>query len=52
MKELRNENETSRTAYTPPRILSSYSKEELSDLIRPHGPTPDYGGQGGCGCGD
>jgi len=42
--------------YVAPRILASYSKEELADVIRPHGSVPDYADQGcgggccGCGC--
>jgi len=43
-----------KAAYAAPRVLASYSKEELADVIRPHGPVPDYsdpGCGGGCGCG-
>lgn len=31
-------------AYDPPRILASYSREELLETVRPHGPLPSYGG--------
>lgn len=41
--------------YEAPKVLASYSKEELEETIRPHG---DYGSSGcsggcgsGCGCG-
>lgn len=41
--------------YEAPKILASYSKEELEEAIQPHG---DYGAPGcsgscggGCGCG-
>jgi len=33
-------------AYVPPKVLATYSKEELKEAIRPHGPA---GGYGGCG---
>jgi hypothetical protein len=36
--------------YDRPRILASYTREELLETIRPHGTTPSYGGTG-CGCG-
>jgi len=32
-------------AYVPPKVLATYSKEELKEAIRPHGSG------GGCGCG-
>jgi hypothetical protein len=37
-------------AYDPPRILASYSREELLETVRPHGSLPSYGIIGGCGC--
>jgi len=45
--------------YVEPRVLATYSKEELEDNIRPHGPVADYtnedpgcfGSTCGCGCG-
>jgi hypothetical protein len=42
--------------YEPPKVLATYSKEQLAEAIRPHGPTGAYGedpgcGGGGCGCG-
>jgi len=38
-------------AYSPPKVLATYSKEKLEETIRPHGPLPAYGGCSGCGCG-
>ena len=35
-------------AYEPPRVLASYSREELLETVRPHG---DNGYNMGCGCG-
>ena len=38
--------------YEPPRILASYTREELAETIRPHGAAASYDGQGcGCSCG-
>ncbi len=39
--------------YEPPRILASYSREELVETIRPHGSTDQYQqpGCGACTCG-
>ena len=41
--------------YIAPRVLATYSKEELDEAIRPHGPTDSYTSDGGCsiggGCG-
>ena len=41
-------------AYVPPKVLATYSKEELAETIKPHGTVPGYndpGCGGGCGCG-
>jgi hypothetical protein len=42
-----------RRVYEPPKVLATYSKEELALAIRPHGSTAGYsnGCGGGCGCG-
>jgi len=48
-----------RQLYVEPKVLATYSKEELEETIRPHGPTADYttgepgclGSTCGCGCG-
>jgi hypothetical protein len=40
-------------SYEDPKVLASYKKEELEEIIKPHG-TADLGGGGcgqGCGCG-
>ena len=37
--------------YETPQVLATYSKEELAETLRPHGPVPSYGCGGGCGCG-
>jgi len=37
-------------AYVEPRVLATYSREELAETIRPHGSVPSYT-QPGCGCG-
>jgi len=40
--------------YVEPKVLATYRKEELEEIIRPHGNggigTPNGGGCG-CGCG-
>lgn len=36
--------------YEEPKVLASYKKEELEEIIRPHGQEPLVNG-GGCGCG-
>jgi len=44
-----------RKPYAPPQVLVTYTKDELAETIRPHGPQIGYGdagcGCGGCGCG-
>ncbi len=43
-----------RKPYVPPRVLATYSKEDLAEAIKPHGPAASYedsGCGGGCGCG-
>jgi hypothetical protein len=40
--------------YVKPMVLATYSKEELEEVIKPHGPTDSYTSDGcaaGCGCG-
>lgn len=37
--------------YTEPKVLATYSKEELEETIKPHGPVDSYIGGPGCGCG-
>lgn len=47
--------------YSEPKVLASYTKEQLEEIIKPHGGegeciggacgTPDTSGGGGCGCG-
>jgi hypothetical protein len=41
--------------YAVPRVLATYSKEELEEAIRPHGTVDSYTDGGcsvsGCGCG-
>ena len=36
--------------YETPKVLATYSKEELEDAIRPHGSVISYT-DSGCGCG-
>jgi len=38
-------------AYTEPKVLASYRREDLEEIIRPHGMPPEQPGGGGCGCG-
>ncbi len=44
-------------SYETPKVLATYSKEELEETIRPHGSLISYGGDdagcgsSGCGCG-
>ncbi|MBN1848690.1 MAG: hypothetical protein JW932_08910 [Deltaproteobacteria bacterium] len=37
--------------YEAPKVLASYSKEELEESIKPHGDYGQPGCGGGCGCG-
>jgi len=38
--------------YVAPKVLATYTREELKETIRPHGPQFGYGGCGcSCGCG-
>lgn len=39
---------TTKENYSEPKVLASYKKEELEEIIKPHG-VPDQG-PGGCGC--
>jgi len=39
---------TLKETYSEPKVLASYKKEELEEIIKPHGETP---AGGGCGCG-
>ncbi len=34
--------------YVEPKVMASYQKEELEEMIKPQGQS---GGYGGCGCG-
>jgi hypothetical protein len=34
--------------YVEPKVLVTYDKEELKDIMMPHGPRPN---PSGCGCG-
>ena len=45
MKEKEN---TPNETYSEPKVLASYKKEDLEEIIKPHGQV-DTGG--GCGCG-
>ena len=36
--------------YETPKVLATYSKEDLEDAIKPHGPSDSYTNDGG-GCG-
>jgi hypothetical protein len=44
------EEESRKEIYVEPKVLASYKKEELEEIIGPHG-TPQTGGGGGCGGG-
>lgn len=49
MKEKKN---SPKENYSEPKVLASYKKEELEEIIKPHGQgKPDQSGGGGCGCG-
>ena len=38
--------------YEAPKVLASYTREELAESIRPHGSVDSYSDSGcGCGCG-
>ena len=56
-----NARDGTKEVYSPPRILASYDKEALEEILQPHGQTPgectgglcgdENGGGCGCGCG-
>ncbi len=46
-----SEEHMDRQLYMEPRVLATYSKEELDETIKPHGTTDTYGCEEGCGCG-
>ena len=39
-----------RRPYEEPKVLATYEKEELEEIIKPHGQF-ESGGGCGCGCG-
>lgn len=44
-----------RPVYVAPRVVATYSREDLAEAIRPHGQVAGYqqpGCGGGCGCGN
>ena len=47
--------QTETREYEVPKVLASYTREELAESLRPHGPSGSYynngGGCGACGCG-
>ena len=46
------EREKERREYEAPKVLASYTREELSESLRPHGAVDSYNDNGcGCGCG-
>ncbi|RJR21628.1 MAG: hypothetical protein C4581_01940 [Nitrospiraceae bacterium] len=47
MKE-EKKNTDKRKPYEEPKVLATYGKEELKDIMMPHGPVPN---PSGCGCG-
>jgi hypothetical protein len=48
---MKNEEYNRKEDYVEPKVLASYKRDELEEIIRPHGMpgTPNQGG--GCGCG-
>jgi hypothetical protein len=39
--------------YESPKVLATYTKDQLAEAMRPHGPEGSYNGSGcGCGCSD
>jgi len=37
--------------YEEPKVIATYEKEELEEIIKPHGQTTGGGCGCGCGCG-
>ncbi len=49
MKNRRHKSEK-KQSYHKPKVLASYKKKDLEEIILPHGGTPNQsGGGGGCG---
>jgi len=46
---MKKEDKHLKEEFVEPKVLASYKKEELEEIIKPHG-TPNHPG-GGCGCG-
>lgn len=48
-----DENHQVKASYVRPQVLATYSREELAETIRPHGPRFGYNdsNEPGCGCG-
>jgi hypothetical protein len=42
------EKEMQKRIYVEPKVLVTYDKEELKDIMMPHGSSPN---PSGCGCG-
>jgi hypothetical protein len=45
-----NQKEMQKRIYVEPKVLVTYDKEELKDIMMPHGSSPNPSGCG-CGCG-
>ena len=45
-----SEERSDKQLYVEPKVLATYSKEELEEAIRPHGPSDSYT-DNGCGGG-
>jgi hypothetical protein len=50
-EEMKKEEYNRKEDYVEPKVLASYTRDEIKEIIRPHGQPPDQSGGGGCGCG-
>lgn len=48
MKRKSEKKKPKKQLYRKPKVIATYRKEELEEMIKPHGQT---GGGCGCGCG-
>ena len=46
---MKKDEKNAKETFVEPKVLASYKKEELEEIIKPHGMPPGQGG--GCGCG-
>jgi len=51
MKNEPKKKQLKKKSYVKPKVIASYKKEELEEIIKPHGEMTGGGCGCGCGCG-